>query len=610
MWLDRITGESLSVLPGEIESSRFIACSPIEINGHVILKQGGLLVDDGSGRLLYGDQESVFKKQHVDPALIVQDDVIISALMEFRNATNEGKSRSFLLPEKLLTWLHLQPLDLSIQKVIVAGHLHEIARVPRMELIYNEHLLPVGRVKRIPSSATRHLAAHSECWQKRSFAGVVPKTLLALESEDEYNIYENRVFARLLDHLERYLRRRCNEVACIEDAIKEREKLDGSGIYWETSNAICSLWGEGFTDTDSFQDEAAEGHDTLGVLRFLLRQVRGLQESRLYRSIPKKDVIGFKIKMTNTLTHDQHYRYVAKLWHQWIDYSKTERVSPEVVFSQNTQSAEAYVIYVNALIHRALEELGYSKEGAVYCSPGRNAVSIDSENFNVILKSGGSSLRAVPIFGQLLGSYDSADSQAAQTILITSENLDFHIGDFMQTGSPLYFYTLEAMVVRIASWLALQTVRVMNRNLTKVPREVIDIAQTKYSEHFVIDKHDVILHLPLDGKFDHIKQDLSRVSRDVSTTQFLPLLEEYALAFDSLLICPSCGNKTGVKNYVPRDARCFEISGDSCDHVWKIDKKDAVSRYFIVEPSGVNYPETMAEFKRFGRYKWTVELPK
>ena len=169
MWLDRITGESLRVLPGEIESSRFIACSPIEINGHVILKQGGLLVDDGSGRLLYGDQESVFKKQDVDPALIVQDDVIISALMEFRNATNEGKSRSFLLPEKLLTWLHLQPLDLSIQKVIVAGHLHEIARVPRMELIYNEHLLPVGRVKRIPSSATRHLAAHSECWQKRSF---------------------------------------------------------------------------------------------------------------------------------------------------------------------------------------------------------------------------------------------------------------------------------------------------------------------------------------------------------------------------------------------------------------------------------------------------------
>jgi hypothetical protein len=482
-----------------------------------------------------------------------------------------------------------------------------------MDLIYQEHILPVGRVKRIPSSATRHLAAHSECWQKRSFSGVVPKTLLALESEDEYNIYENRVFARLLDHLERYLQRRCSEVACIEEAIKEREKLDGSGVYWEASKAICSLWGEGFAVADSFQDEAVEGRGTLSVLRSLLRQTRGLQESHLYRAIPTKDVVGFKIKMTNALTHDQHYRHVAKLWHQWIDYSKKERVEPEVIFSQNTENAEAYVTYVSALTFRALEELGYSnsKNGAQFVSSGRNPVIVESEHYNLALKSGDSILRIVPLFSQLLGDYGSTDSGTTQTVLITPESVAFDMNKLVQAGSPLYFYTLEAMVVRLSSWLALRTVRVMNQSVKKLPEKVIDIIETKYAEHFEIDKHDAVLRSPLGERFDHIKQDLSRMSRDVSTTRFLSQLEEYSHSLDALLICPLCGSKSSVQTYLPRDARCFEIRGDNCDHVWKIDKTGAASRYLVVEPASVNDPDhvDLDRFTRFGRYKWVAELP-
>jgi hypothetical protein len=614
MWFDRITGEKVKVLPSEIEPSRFVACTPIDINGHVTLEQGGMLVDDGSGRLLCSDQESVFSKLDEDLALAGQGDVIISALMEFRDATNKGRSRSFLIPEKLLKWLHLQPFDLSIQKVVEAGHLHEVARAPRMDLIYQEYLLPVSRVKRIPSSAIRHLAAHSECWQKLSFSGVIPKTLLALESEDEYNIYENRVFARLLDHLESYLRRRCSKVARIEEAIKEREKLDGSGVYWEASNAICSLWGEGFTVADSFQDEAVEGQDTLIVLRLLLRQIRGLKESRLYKAIPIKDDVDSKLKMTNTLTHDQHYRHVSTLWHQCIDCSKKERVEPDVIFSQNTENAEAYVTYVSALTIRALEELGYSNsnDGTQFVSSGRNPVIVKSEHYNLALKSGDSILRIVPLFSQHLGGYGSTVSGTTQTVLITPESIAFDMKKMVQAGSPLYFYTLEAMVVRLSSWLTLETVKVMNQSEEKLPAQAIDIIREKYSEYFEIDKYKAVLRSPLGEQLNHIKQDLSHMSRDVSITRFLSQLHEYSHSLDALLICPVCGSQTVSNSYIPRDDRCFEIRGSSCSHVWKIDRDASSSRSFIVEPTNTNEPENVDKNKliNYGRYKWSIELPK
>ena len=603
MWLDRVTGEKIQTLPSEVEPTRFLACNPIEVNGHVTLEQGDLLVDDGSGRLLYSGQESFFHKQDEELTSAVQDDVVISALMEFQEATSQGRSRSFLLPEKLLAWLHLQPFDLAIQAVVMAGHLHEIARAPKMDLIYQEHLLPVGRVKRIPSSATRHLAAHSECWQKRSFSGVVPKTLLALESEDEFNIYENRVFSRLLDHLGRYLQRRCNEVSCIEEAIKEREKLDGSGVYWEANNAICTLWGEGFTDTDSVQAEAVEGLDTLSVLRALLRQIRGLQESRLYKAVPLKDVVDLKIKMTNTLSHDQHYRHVAKLWHQWVDYSKKERVEPGVIFSRNTKNAEAYVTYISALTLRALEELGYSKEGSLFVASGREPLSVKSEHYNLALKSGDSTLRIVPLFCQPLGSYGVASSDTLQTVVVTPDSVPFDLDELVQTGSPLYFYTLESMATRLASWLALEAVSVMNRRLNKLPKKAIDTIASKHAEYFEIEKHDAVLRAPLGERLGLVKQDLAHLTHDVSITRFLAQLEEYSQSMDALLVCPVCGSRTSVESYVPRDARCFEIEGSNCNHVWKINKTGTASRYLVVQPGDID------NSTQFGRYKWEIELP-
>jgi len=611
MWLDRITGEKLKTLPDDITPSRYIACDAFDINAHRTLNPGELLVDDGSSRLLDVRRERRFHTVEHDQEAVVQHDVVIDALMEFKSAESEGRNRSFLLPEKLLSWLHLKPLDLSIHDVIQKGHFHEIDSSPKMDLVYQEHLLPVGRVKKTPSSATKYLAAHSECWQKRSFSGVIPKTLLALESEDEYNIYENRVFVRLLDHLERYLLRRCNEVSLIEKTIKESVRFEGAEVYWEAGRAIYSLWGEGFSANNDLEEEEIEGSATLQVLRSLLKKVRGLQQSRLYKAIPRNDEVGFRIRMTNALTHDQHYRHVARLWHQWSEYSKSGKLDPEVIFDNNTAYSKAYILYVKALVFRALEELGYSNKDDGFHLLGRASIEVSDESYNLILKLGGSAMKIVSIFGRLPDDSTSQISKNEQIIVITPETSGFSLCERSQGASPLYFYTLEAMVTRLSTWIALQTAKIMTRTLERLPNKVRDMMLQEYKDNFKVEKHTAILRAPLGEKFEHIKDKLKAFKQDASINQFVPQLEKYSNEIDTLLICPLCGRATNTQNYTPRDTGCFEIKGTECNHVWKIDKDSLSKRSFVVKPATIDVAlqTGMDEFKQFGRYKWVYELP-
>ena len=265
-----------------------MALDAVSINGHTKIGSGAFLVDDGSGEFRAVQATRNFRKAEESEDILVEHDIVSNVLLEFEHAVKNGKQASFLIPESLLNRLHLQAFDAVIKETIEKGHLQEISRSPKMELIYQEHLLPIGRVKRFSPVAGRHLAAHSECWQKRSFTGVVPRSLLALESEDEYNIYENKVYARLLDHLDRYLQRRCTEVSRIEHAISEAARFEASDdLYFGLIHSVCLLWGEGFKSNQVVTDEAEQGQGTLQVLRSLLREVRGLRSSKLYRAVPK-----------------------------------------------------------------------------------------------------------------------------------------------------------------------------------------------------------------------------------------------------------------------------------------------------------------------------------
>ena len=611
MWFDRITGHTVTQLPEIIESSRYIAMESVSLNGHSRIEPGALLVDDGSGEFRGRTVNSIFRRAEKSDDTLVEDDIVSNVLLDFQDDVESGKNPTFLIPEVLLDRLHLQPFDAVIKETLERGHFQEISRSPMMELVYQEHLLPIGRVKKFSASAGRHLAAHSECWQKRSFSGVVPRSLLALESEDEYNIYENRVYARLLDHVDRYLQRRCREVSRIEDAIDEAASFEASDkLFYGVTNSVCRLWGEGFQANQVVTDEAEQGHGTLHILRSLLREIRGLRGSKLYKAVPKGDDIGFQIRMTNTLIHDQHYRHVARLWHLWLECSGGGRIDPGETFILNTRHAEAYFAYTEALVKRSLVELGGIEKENGFLMPGGRNVKLSIDRYIINLELSGMKMSFVPIYDVLNTDEETGSSLAQQSIVaLTPASTEFDLNSHEQTASPLYFYLLEAMTVRISAWISMDAVSVLGKELQKLPKAAISLLGEKYSEQFILRDTAARLRAPLGDSLAKIYSDLKSRSQDTSVSKFLGSLDRYSAEMDALLVCPICGSITESRAFYPRDDGAFEASGSSCDHFWRIDKDKDSRRFFVVGPNEDNRPQrTDISFFRYGRFSYQLEI--
>ena len=139
----------------------------------------------------------------------------------------------------------LKPLEKMLQEVIEKGHLHHIAYNPRMDMRYDEELVDVSRAKKISNNAHRYLAGHSETWQQRSLVGIRPKKVLSKVSDDELLIYENKVFAQLLDKLRFYVASRLNDLIQQQSNLQAALNLrDSSETYYKLSHELCQLWAD------------------------------------------------------------------------------------------------------------------------------------------------------------------------------------------------------------------------------------------------------------------------------------------------------------------------------------------------------------------------------
>ena len=211
MFLDRFTGAELNELPAELLSGRYRLLNSFLLNGHSKLDAGDLLLDDGSGVIrIDGEERKVAPVEHsnkdqADYAL--SEEAIIDIAEKIRSGSDPSKV-SPILPAEIAGQSELDELERKLKDVLRGGHLHSISDRPRRDLRYDNLVAPVARVRRLATSALNHLASHSDCWQKRTLSGVQPRKILARFSEDDYAIYENRLYKRLLDRLDRRIAKR------------------------------------------------------------------------------------------------------------------------------------------------------------------------------------------------------------------------------------------------------------------------------------------------------------------------------------------------------------------------------------------------------------------
>ncbi|WP_138441369.1 hypothetical protein [Marinobacter alexandrii] len=354
MWLDRLTGERRKDLPEVIGSGRYLAEAKLTDQHKVGPGAGSLLVDDGSEVAIVDGQRKSFR---LPARSLAQKVELFERILDTIDSSidNETELASPLMPEGVVNEdSHLNSFDSKLLKIIGAGHLHQISMRPRLDLHYEDEVTDVARAKRLAKGALVHLASHSECWQRQTLSGVIPKRVKARFSEDDFNIYENRVYARLLDKIEQYLSKRVGTLRQLQTAVSEALEFYGANdLHHRLTEEICRLWGKAFTQ-DSTSKASEQLTKTLEQLENALGIVRGLKQRGLYLLVSRAAQIGDGLHLTNILSHDQHYRHLPILWNELRNVIGGKRTTPDERRELNEGLNRAYSRYAGLVLRHAL----------------------------------------------------------------------------------------------------------------------------------------------------------------------------------------------------------------------------------------------------------------
>lgn len=366
MWVDRLTGEQLRELPESVSPGRYwTAATRLTLNGHTP-EFSGLLVDDEGQRCQLGDQLHSFNLPRQADAASAE--LLFKAVSTIDAESQQGRVRvSPLMPAAIVDDQgHLQQFEEHLLQVVREGHLHRISQRPRLDMHYEDEVTDIARARRLSKGALVHLASHSECWQRQTLGGVIPRKVMARFSEDDYGIYENRVYARLLDKIDRYLRGRLSTLASLRATLQQAmEFYQSPDIHYRLARAVCDIWGMTF-NRDATSKVTESLSNTLNTLQSLHKTIRELQQSGLYTLVDRNARVENGLHRTNILSHDPHYRHVAVLWELLGRVQAGARVTAEERFRRNQYLAEAYSRYAGLVLRRALQPYLVGKNQGIW----------------------------------------------------------------------------------------------------------------------------------------------------------------------------------------------------------------------------------------------------
>lgn len=275
----------------------------------------------------------------------------LDELREFE-ATWSDWAEQCPIPENLSHVVEPDRLEHAILEQL--RHLEAVCRDPHTHVELHAERVALGRARKLDRRAPQWLATHSEDWAARKVSGIVPRRLLALVREPRWDLYENRVAARLVDNLTAWLRRRIATLRQIQEEILTKIEPDGelSGTH-QRQRRLYAIWGS------SWQAGALGStlRRSLAQATDLLYRVLGLMSSPLYRHVPRSAQVDLHLQRTNLLGNDDDYRGVARLWQAWASTARPPRRSKSERAARALALCHAFEAWCVLLVIRACDQL-------------------------------------------------------------------------------------------------------------------------------------------------------------------------------------------------------------------------------------------------------------
>lgn len=362
---DRLSGKRLDNLPSEpallgrwlLEPSQ----ETVTQNGS-LTKSGDALIPgiDGQWTVIETTKSSLLRGHFVPDCLPNEQD--LNAIRSLGKVLLSSDKAS----EGWLGWSETSPfapnLDQSIAKHPLEDvieqefeHLDAVCRRPQTHIRIEAETILVSRARKLDRNVYTHLASHTEDWLHRKITGVQPRRVLAQVREEQWDLYENRVAVRLVDHLIQWLRERISEVRRVRDDIfapLEQYHVNAQGV-WRRSHRICELWGEAF----EYGLGKEQADQRIQDLEVLIHRMLSLMDSVLYQKIPSQAQAPHTLQMTNLLSNHDHYRGVARLWQAWSQNAVKKALSPSELYKDLQLLLNSYNSWCMLLIVRALNQL-------------------------------------------------------------------------------------------------------------------------------------------------------------------------------------------------------------------------------------------------------------
>ncbi len=593
--IDRLTGETLE-LPSPVTPGRYAVRQACRFNGHSDLEPHAVLVGDGSSRCVLDDKPAGHFPDTAQPR---ERRAKVELLREAIHAIHHQRQDSAdalpspLMPLTLARVLDLGPLEEELAAVMQAGHLDEIARRPRMSLNYETELTVLSRARRLAPDAHRRLASNSGDWQYRTFSGIVPRRVLALHSEDDLGLYENKVFARLVDRLVEHLLARIAKINHLHRNLEDAMRLqDAEHLFRPLREELCSLWGEAFLAADSnTAHELERSLDARERLTRLLRKLLAFKHGDLYAAIPQSAQVPEKLRDTNILIHDPHYRHLRDLWNRAAGERASARLTPREQMLVEQRCLANYSSYVGLVVARALRSFGHDfasgADGGSEAVLGHTRIRVTRQGLDWHLNDGRSEIVLVPFEFAFSGAEQPAVAGATQRYAVCCFPQGTDPRDDTAHGGlsvhPADFYVEEKIRAMLTDWQLRPMFARYGTPLKNVPNAIVDflrdhdLGRGDASQLFIVKP-------PANGQRAALDAVAARHANPQTRADVLQRL-------DDLRVLSTCRNDWcgAAMAFEPSDGGCFHAYCHRCGARTGI-RLDHHRRHAFLWPDGAAQP--------------------
>jgi len=603
-FLDRISRHHLSDLPDEILPGRYCVLEKLLLNHHTHLESGDPILDDGSGGFQVREFAYRFQDSILDDETAADAELTLEAIQAISDKVNShGGEVSPILPPELADNAELEEIERLLRKILDAGHLHAIADRPRRDLRYDDIVAPVERVRKLSTGSLNHLASHSDCWQRRTLSGVLPRKVLARFSEDDYSIYENRLFKRLIDRIDRHLTKRLALLKSLNDRLaKALDFQESEKTHFELRYDICSLWGEAH-QSDKMGKQLNASKVTECELGRQLQAIRGIKQRGLYRLVPASAIVPAQVYRTNILNHDAHYRHLPILWESLLNEDEDSKLDPDERLSRQKRSLDSYTDYVGLVIRRALQQYEFSVDGGSFFSWSGKKFTLKKEgcDWEILASNGKEKLRFTPIvwFGKTTKNFDEID---ISTILCLPK-IDFNGNNQNQLSvTPLDLYVVERVGVKIDEWLWRGLIKSLMTPLGPLPGPIKALI-AKWPDHFIMVSHR---EAKLINRLDQAQcKQLMEEARSCANLELVEAFESAIARMEFLSTCRCGGIGRLTRNITSLEDFYFQC--DACSRAWGMKSQSGIKR-FTLHIKGNAFDSAEAGFLFGGRSWLDIEI--